>query len=176
MTERTKGSQQSGSPQEAIDLTELRASRAQTELSSANTDLASASIQSTNVVRLSVRPEMRKVSSPSISLGTDPEATRDTKPSAPQSHARNQKHGILRNPYFRYEGGPLGRLITLVANLLKALETAVFNTIKPTHSTPPAKTVVAKAKRKDAYGKELDEEQEAVERRDKSTEIHPRRE
>ena len=165
MTERTRGSQPSGSPQEAIDLNELHASKTQEQLrasafDSANTDLASASIQSISVVRLSTRPEKRKLTNLSPSLDTETSTLRDPKVLKRPVTKSNQKHGIFKNPYFPYEGGPLGRLISLLANLMKVVELAIFN--NPQHAQPPTpiKTGVIKAKKRDAHGREIDEEDE----------------
>jgi hypothetical protein len=163
MTERTRGLQPSGSPQEAIDLNELHASKTQEHLRASvvdpvHTDLSSASIQSMSVVRLSARPAMRKITSHS------PEPRSDQKPRKQPILRSHQKYGVFKNPYFPYEGGPLGRLISLLANLIKVGELAIFNT--PRHTPPPSHAVqsrVVKAKKRDASGRELEEEEEEKE-------------
>lgn len=167
MTERTRGSQPSSSPQEAIDLNELHASKTQEQLrasafDSANTDLASASIQSISVVRLSARPEKRKLTH--LSPGASMEPTEQHEPKIGTKHTvrSNQKHGIFKNPYFPYEGGPLGRLISLIANLMKVIELAVFNPGKPAALTPLTPPVTTKRKKTDAHGREIDERQDEV--------------
>lgn len=166
MTERTRGSQPSGSPQEAIDLNELHASKTHEQLrasvlDSANTDLASASIQSISVVRLSTRPEKRKLT---LSPGASAETSSHLEQKAPKKPAArsNQRHGVFKNPYFPYEGGPLGRLISLLANLMKVVELAVFNNPKDASPLPPQQSTVRKTKKRDASGREIEEEDETV--------------
>lgn len=167
MTERTRGSQPSGSPQEAIDLNELHASKTHEQLradvfASTNTDLASASIQSINVVRLSARPEKRKLTHLSPGTSLDPFEQHEPKTGTKPTVRSNHKHGIFKNPYFPYEGGPLGRLISLIANLMKVVELAVFNPGKQAALTPPTPSVTLKRKKRDAHGREIDEENDDV--------------
>ena len=160
MTERTRGSQPNGSPQEAIDLTELHASKTQEQLrasafDSSHTDLASASIPSSSVVRLSARPEKRKLTN----LSSENSSSQEPKVLNNPVTRSSQKHGVFKNPYFPYEGGPLGRLISLIANLLKVVELSIFTT--PQRVTPPpTKMGTGKAKRRDASGREINEEDE----------------
>jgi hypothetical protein len=165
MTERTRGSQLTGSPPEAIDLNELHASKVRdTSLSSetrpANTDLASASIQSISVVRLSARPERRKVASPTLSLNGEPTVSTETKSPAPSRQRRGATFGVLKNPYYKYEGNPFERLISLVANLLKVIEHSLLKSFKPQTPPTPPTTIVVKTKRRGPDGQEIDEDKE----------------
>lgn len=164
MSERTRSSHPSGTHHEALDLTNLHASKTQESLrhettETANTDLSSASIQSISVVRLSARPEKRKLSSLNVPTVHDLEDSRVDKQPARPHHTRRENHGILKNPYFPYQGGPLERLITLVANLLKHLERSLLASLQPQAPQPPQ--VITKTKRKDALGRDIDEEVDA---------------
>jgi hypothetical protein len=165
MSERNRSSHTTGTHQEAHDLTELHAARTQESLrqeitDAANTDLASASIQSISVVRLSARPEKRKVSSLNVPTDTDLEPTsgqkRESRPQAP----RGLSNGILKNPYFPYQGGPLERLITLLANVLKHFERSIIASLRPQSPQPPPQRIIVKTKRKDATGREIEEDTE----------------
>lgn len=171
MTERTRGSQLTGSPPEAIDLNELHASKVSdaslsSETHPANTDLASASIQSISVVRLSTRPERRKVASPTLSLNGDATVSTETKSAAPSRPRRGATFGVLKNPYYKYEGNPFERLISLVANILKVIEHSLLKSFKPQTPPTPPSTVVIKTKRRGPDGREIDEEKEAPPQRD----------
>ena len=165
MSERNRSSHTTGTHQEAHDLTELHAARTQESprqeiTDAANTDLASASIQSISVVRLSARPEKRKVSSLNVPTDTDLEQTsgqkRESRPQAPRGLA----NGILKNPYFPYQGGPLERLITLLANVLKHFERSIIASLRPQSPQPLPQKITVKTKRKDATGRDIEEDTE----------------
>ena len=163
MTERTRGSQTSGSPQEAIDLNELHASKTQetlraSALDAANTDLASASIQSISVVRLSTRPEKRNLSNRSSAPNAETSQLREPKKLKRLTPRSKQRHGIFKHPYFPYEGDPLTRRITLLANILKVLELSILNAFKPAPPQTPPKTLVRKEKKRDENGREIEED------------------
>ena len=129
-------------------------------LDSANTDLASASIQSISVVRLSARPEKRKLTNLASSPSAESSPLQEPRIIRKATPRSNQKHGVFKNPYFPYEGGPLGRLISLLANLMKVVELAIFNTPQQTAPAFPTKSAVVKRKKRDANGREIDEEDE----------------
>lgn len=163
MSERNRSSHTSGTHQEAHDLTDLHASKTQESLrhevtDAANTDLSSASIQSISVVRLSARPEKRKVSSLNVPTGADLEPMLGQEKEPRPQATRGQAHGILKNPYFPYQGGLLERLITLMANVLKHLERSLLASLRPQAPQPPKPIV--KTKRKDASGRDIDEGEE----------------
>jgi hypothetical protein len=40
-------------------------------------------------------------------------------------------NGLFSNPYYRYKGGPISRLITFLANLLKIIEQLFFKVFMP---------------------------------------------
>jgi hypothetical protein len=50
-------------------------------------------------------------------------------------------YGIFSNPYYRYEGGPISRLITFLANLMKCIEQLLLRLMMPAavpqHIPPP---------------------------------------
>jgi len=134
MSERTKNLH---ATQEAADLSSLRASAPESARSNGSPDLASASIQSIPVARVSARQEKRPLSklipSPTISSLRE-QASKDL----PRKRGSATKpHGIFKNPYFKYEGGPIGRIVAFLANLLKALETALLQRLKPTPQAAP---------------------------------------
>lgn len=145
MSDRTRNPQ--ASPQnasQAIDLTELHASvtaglKNETPKTPENTDLAAASIPSANIIRVSARPEKRDFTQLSASTAT-PEPTPQQ---APRKGApSNRPHGIITNPYYRYEGGLLDKLITFFANILKFLERALLRALTPTKPATPQRKVV----------------------------------
>ena len=168
MSDRTRNPQSSSlhAPQ-AIDLTELHASvtaglKRETTPKPENTDLAAASIPSANVVRLSVKPEKRDLSHVSLGATTNPETT--TRPTPRKGAPSNRPNGIITNPYYRYEGGLLDKLITFFANVLKFLERALLRALSPAKPITPQRTVVP--------SKETAEEKEREkEKREKSHEI-----
>jgi hypothetical protein len=162
MSERTRGLPTTGAHHEVNDLKELHASKTQESLrqeitGAANTDLSSASIQSISVVRLSARPEKRKVAA----LTTpDLDPTAERKAQSRDGTPRAINHGILRNPYFPYQGNPLERLVTLLANVLKYFERSLLASLRPQAPQPQPLKPVNKAKRKDSLGREIEEEEE----------------
>ena len=167
MSERTRGSQTLGAQQEVHDLTDLHASKTQESLrhtvaEPANTDLASASIQSISVVRLSIRPEKRKVTGLTVPTNADldPSAEKQKRQSANPTHSEG--HGILKNPYFPYQGGPVERLITLLANVLKHLERSLLASLRPAPPQPPPHKTIIKTKKRDASGREIEEDDEVA--------------
>ncbi|MEN9845512.1 MAG: hypothetical protein RIS36_659 [Pseudomonadota bacterium] len=162
MSERTRSSQPSGAHHEALDLPDPHALNAKGSLrqettESANTDLTSASIQSISVVRLTAQPGKRKLSSLNLSTVPALDETREDNPKVRPQHSRRENHGILKNPYFSYRGGPLERFITLVANLLKYLERSLLASLQPQAPQPPH--VITPMKRKDALGREVNEDE-----------------
>jgi hypothetical protein len=168
MSERTRGSHTSGTHHEVRDLADLHASKTQealrhSEAEVSNTDLSSASIQSMSVVRLSARPEKRKVSSLNVATtpGLESQPEQETKQRAERK--LNQSHGILKNPYFLYKGGLFERFITLLANLLKYLERSLLASLRPQAPIQPPHKTVIKTKRRDASGREIDEDNDRSE-------------
>jgi hypothetical protein len=138
MSDRTRNLQ--ATPQEANDLSTLRTVAPDTAASSSGTDLSSATIQSIPVARLSTRQEKRPLSKliPSPTISSLREQV--NKDSNKRRGAPKKANGIITNPYYKYEGGPIGRLVAFLANLLKALETAILRRLKP--SPQPAPNVV----------------------------------
>ena len=83
-------------------------------------NLAGASIQNTDIIRVSPKQERRKRGDLIPALGSNPTSTQNQEQhrSAPSS----KEHGVFKNPLFKYEGGIMNRIISFFANLLKALE------------------------------------------------------
>lgn len=143
MNERTRSPQRNSAPKEAIDLTKLRASKLESMPDkdiphTTSTDLANASIKSTSVARLSSRPEKRTQLTP-LTSGSHLEngSERPAKMGARSSASGRARSGVFNNPYYRYQGGPLGRLITFLANILKALESSLLSAFKPRNIALP---------------------------------------
>lgn len=164
MTDRTRGPHTSGSPQEAIDLNELHASKTQEALRTevlepSNTDLSSASIQSISVVRLSARPEKRKHAGPLRPTSTEGELQKEANASKKPLQGKGQPHGLLKNPYFPYQGNLLERFVTFIANFLKVAELSILKSLRPTPPPAPPRVVIAKPKRRGPDGRELEEDE-----------------
>jgi hypothetical protein len=83
------------------------------------TDLSKISIATSSVPRVSTKPEKRRELE-------DLYKPRELRPAPQRPRIDRSRHGILRNPYFRYRGGPVIRFITLLANLLKFLEQLIL--------------------------------------------------
>ena len=89
---------------------------------SAPLDLTQVSIETREMIRLSARPQQKTV-------WTAPaQATSPGKEIAHNKPALVKSFGIFQNPKYRYEGGPLGIIISFIANILKVLEQLVFRT------------------------------------------------
>lgn len=126
-------------PTEVNDLSDLRASMPQksnTAAPSATTDLSTASIQSIPVARLSARPERRALSTLTPTPTFAALREQASKEGSKSKGATSKPNGIFKNPYFRYKGGPIGRLVAFIANVLKALEQALFRRLKPMQPRP----------------------------------------
>ena len=86
-------------------------------------DLANASIQNTDVLRALPRKiEPRAVKS-------NPSLTSRQAPPAKSSGKAPQKHGLLKNPLFKYEWGVINKLLSFFANLLKVIEQFVLGAL-----------------------------------------------
>ena len=103
-------------------------------------DLTQVSMETREMIRLSARHQRRTVST------APAQAPTPSKETAQNKATPVKRFGVFKNPKYRYEGGPLGMLISFVANILKALEQLVFRTREisprpqpqtvPTSSTP----------------------------------------
>jgi hypothetical protein len=179
MTERTRGLHTTGAQHEALDLIDLHASKPQESLNltvtePSSTDLSSASIQSIHVVRLSARPEKRTASSLNVSTAPDLDTSSETKQGRHAGTKRGGSHGILKNPHFPYQGGPVERLITLLANILKRIESSLLASLRPTTPPSPLLKKVITSKKRDSSGREVEEEEERSEEREVPLTIAPR--
>lgn len=145
MSDRTRNPQTS--PQnssQAIDLTELHASvtaglRNAPPATPENTDLATASIASANVVRLSAKIEKRDLTQLSMGTTTSNETTTQATPR--KGAPSHRPHGIITNPYYRYEGGLLDKLIAFLANILKFLERTLLRALAPAKPATPQRHI-----------------------------------
>jgi hypothetical protein len=171
MSERTRSSHITGTPHEVNDLAEFHASKTQEAFreaihEAANTDLSNASIQSINVVRLSARPEKRALSSLGIPAPSEMEPKHDRTRGTRTDTRRRDRYGILTNPYYPYKGDPLTRLITLLANIVKSLESHLLAALQPQAPIPGQPQVVIKTKKRGSDGREIEESEEGLAPRD----------
>jgi hypothetical protein len=122
MSERALDKNQETATSGQLDLQDLRASKdlhnKESQHPSNQTDLSSVSISTNNIVRATHRPDPRRDpfshnAAESPSPAATPGRNRSSETRAP---------GIFKNPTYRYSGGPISRLITFIANLLKVLE------------------------------------------------------
>jgi hypothetical protein len=125
MSERALDKNQETSGTGQRDLTDLRASKdlhTKEPLNPSNeTDLSSISISTSNIVRVAHKPETRRTPLSHTTSQSASPAAQTTKHSQNRS-AGTPAPGLFKNPTYRYSGGPIGRLITFIANLLKVLE------------------------------------------------------
>lgn len=126
-------------PTEVNDLSDLRASmleKSHRAPPATNTDLSTASIQSIPVARLTARAERRALSSLTPTPTFAALREQASKEGSKSKGATSKPNGIFKNPYFRYKGGPIARLVAFIANVLKALEQALFRRPKPMQPRP----------------------------------------
>ncbi len=167
MSERTRSSHITGTPHEVNDLAELHTSKTQEAFrgaihEAADTDLSNASIQSISVVRLSARPEKRKLSSLGIPVPSETEPKHDRTRDTRTDTRRRDRYGILTNPYYPYKGDPLTRLITLLANIVKSLESHLLAALQPQAPISRQPPVVIKTKKRGPDGREIEESEEGL--------------
>jgi hypothetical protein len=110
-------------------------------------DLASACISPQNVMRVSQRSSIRNgVDHTPLSQHAQVELTNgrsrtsaQTSTSAGASHSSGRPaNGILRNPFYRYDGGLLNKVLALIGNILKALERLVLRLLGARDSVAPS--------------------------------------
>lgn len=174
MSERTRSSHSNGTQHEANDLAELHTSKTHAALretmnEASNTDLSSASIQSINVVRLSARPEQRKLSSRGGAVPADIEPKKDSLGGTRAATGRDNRYGVLTNPYYPYKGDPLTRLITLLANIVKSLESHLLAALERQPPSPRLPQALIKTKKRRSDGREIEESEEGLVLRDQGT-------
>jgi hypothetical protein len=147
MSERALDKNQEASAAGQFDLTDLHASKdlhIKEERHAANTtDLSSASISATNIVRATPKAEPRRDPIPSPSVSHTSQATERQ---GVRNHAA-QPPGIFKNPTYRYSGNIIQRIITFVANILKVLERLLLRLLGArdlNSPTPPPRQANAK--------------------------------
>jgi len=118
---------QSLATSESADLSMLSATKDLHELSDkipANTaDLASASISPAEVMRSSSRTDIRKAVQDKVPAhSASVELTNSRSRAQNSSSANSQKPGVFKNPFYRYDGGLINKILSLIANILKVLE------------------------------------------------------
>lgn len=133
------------------------------------TDFSEASISTTNILRVSPKVEPRKdvtnVSS-TQALNTEHEISRST--SKAKSQGSKGEHGIFTNPAYKYSGGIFSRIISFIANILKALERLFLRLLAgPDNTTPmprPQTPINALPKTKATAANDDREERESQEK------------
>lgn len=139
---------QSGNTVEGSDLSDLCASKETTlkpgEFAPANeADLSIASIPPSDVMRVSQRPEVRRTIGESLEPTKKPETgdpltgnsiskspiskssvtlTNSRSRSESSKSAENGKMGLFKNPFYRYDGGLMNKLMAFIGNILKLIE------------------------------------------------------
>jgi len=85
-------------------------------------DLSSVSIENNNVIRVSEKPQIRRPLTNKQSLSPDSQPS----PASPAAGRQREAYGIFKNPLFKYEGGLANRIISFLANVLKAIEQVIL--------------------------------------------------
>jgi hypothetical protein len=174
MSEITQRIQTDASPADkALDLSELTPSSRPAPVvaepqrqPSQETDLSKISIVATDVQRANTRPEARKDLFKSVK-GYDLKP----KPRTDRYRIDRSRHGILRNPYFRYRGGPLTRFITLIANLLKFFEQIILGKIRSPRVPPQRQPLPTPPPQQTSLDAQLEREKELKEERERAEKL-----
>lgn len=119
---------------ESFDLSELRALRKPIQhLAEAPVNLSQASIASNNIHRITPKQEARTATSLKQvpSRGLLPLRVSRAFGKGTEASAQGARNGIFKNPYYRYRGGLLARIITFLANLLKVFERLLLRVFRP---------------------------------------------
>jgi hypothetical protein len=81
-------------------------------------DLATASISPADTLRVSPPRQIRKT----IQEATSVELTNSRSRSTTNQRDLGSKTGIFKNPFYRYDGGLLNKILALIGNILKVIE------------------------------------------------------
>lgn len=95
-------------------------------------DLATASISPADTLRVSARPEIRKT----IQDATSVELTNSRSRSTTNQRDLGSKTGIFKNPFYRYDGGLLNKILALIGNILKIIERIFLRLLGARDTTP----------------------------------------
>lgn len=68
--------------------------------------------------------------------------SRTTKPNSGKPSPSSAKKNLLSNPYYRYEGDPLSRVMTFLANVIKMIEQLFLNRLQKSKMPLPAPKIV----------------------------------
>lgn len=147
MSERALDKNQEASAAGQFDLTDLHASKdlhiTEDRHVANTTDLSSASISATNIVRATPKADPRHDPFHASSASRSSQAS-ERQP-ARSTSATNP--GIFKNPTYRYSGNIIQRIITFVANILKVLERLLLRLLGArdlNSPTPPPRQAAAK--------------------------------
>jgi hypothetical protein len=134
---------QCGNAAEVPDLSELSASKKTAltpdQLAPANeADLTSASISASDVMRVSQRTDMRRTAK-EISVSPDKSAVTlsnsRSRADTSKSH-ENGRMGLFKNPFYRYDGGIMNKLMAFIGNILKMIERFILKLLGMRDAAP----------------------------------------
>ena len=117
-------------------------------------DLSSVSIENNNVIRVSEKPQLRRPLAKNQSLSQNPRPSQAKTATGRQREA----YGVFKNPLFKYEGGLANRIISFLANVLKAIEQIILRLLgkrdtsilfAPNLQTPVSKSTSSSEKDKE---------------------------
>jgi hypothetical protein len=131
-------------------------------------DLSSVSIENNNVIRVSEKPQIRRPLTNKQSLSPESRPS----PASPATGRQREAYGIFKNPLFKYEGGLANRIISFLANVLKAIEQIILRLLgkrdtsilfAPNLQTPVSKSTSSSEKDKEKRrSKKLEAKQQAL--------------
>jgi|GEM_PF-1890196 len=151
---------QCGNAAEVTDLSQLSASKKTAltpdQLAPANeADLSSASISASDVMRVSSRSERRATQT--IPSGPDKSTvtlTNSRSRADTSKSPENGKMGLFKNPFYRYDGGIMNKLMAFIGNILKMIERFILRLLGMRDAAPvpgqQKNTSQAKPETKDA--------------------------
>lgn len=165
---------------EADDLSVLAASKnlhKKQQTAPANSDdLASASIASSDAMRVTQRghatDEAHLKTGKIITNGRGNQSepvsqsvslTNSKSRSTPQRGSNAGEHGILKNPFYRYDGGLINKILALIGNILKVLERIFLRLlgmrdVEPANSPKPRLQKTKENSPENDHSKELERE------------------
>jgi hypothetical protein len=131
-------------------------------------DLSSVSIENNNVIRVSEKPQLRRP------RGNNQSLSQNHRPSPAKTATGRppEAYGVFKNPLFKYEGGLANRIISFLANVLKAIEQIILRLLgkrdtgilfAPNLQTPVSKSTSSSEKDKEKRrSKKLEAKQQAL--------------
>jgi hypothetical protein len=133
-------------------------------------DLASASLSSADVMRVTQRTDIRNSlqdrATPATKTSVDLTNSK-SRASALKSVANNDS-GIFKNPFYRYDGGLLNKILALIGNILKALERLFLRLLGARDSAPtPNRSQTPQTKKDDGTSATQQQQEERDKRKER---------